>query len=258
MATDCIGLVAAMPQEIAPLLKRMPGYRREEGACCNLYRFSCGGTAVVLAESGLGATRAGAATRELISVVNPRAILSFGFCGGVTPGLQVGDLVLAERVYTLENGATAEAPRPDPALASLLADASQGWEAPLRRGSFITAGGILDKRALSRSLGAGVFSPVLEMETAAVLREASRAGVPVAAIRGVSDAADEELGFSIEEMCDAELNLSPLKVLALVLKKPRLVPQLLRLAGNSRKAGLNLAAGVDGALQALSARFGPG
>ncbi|HBA87442.1 MAG TPA: nucleoside phosphorylase [Geobacter sp.] len=254
MGTDCLGVVAAMPQEIAPLLRRMPGHRREKAQGCNLYRFTCGENPVVLIESGMGEARAEAATITLIRVAAPRAILSFGFCGGVTPGLKVGDMVLAERVYSMERGGPAEAPRPDSVLGELILAASRESGAPLERGTFITAGGILDKRALAESLGRGIPFPVLEMETAAVLRQAAVAGIPAAAIRGVSDAADEELGFSIEEMCDAQLNVSPIRVLALLVAKPYLVPQLVRLAGHSRKAGVILAAGVERALQALSGR----
>jgi adenosylhomocysteine nucleosidase len=73
------------------------------------------------------------------------------------------------------------------------------------------------------------------------------------AIRGISDAADEELDFSLEEFCDRELRISPLRVLACIARKPRIIPQLMRLAAHSKKAGLRLAAGVELALKALAA-----
>jgi len=254
MEREGLGVVAAMPQEIAPLLRRVKGYRRERVDGFHLYRFACGSVPVVLIESGMGPAHAGAATRALIRLAAPMVILNFGFAGGVAPGLRVGELVLAERVYTLEQGRVAEAPRPDAALGALLFDACRDARCTLRRGCFITAAGIMNKGALAGALGPDIRLPVLEMETAAVLREAEPAGIPVVALRGVSDAADEELGFCIEELCDPQLNISPARVAGCLARKPYLIPQLVRLAGNSKKAGRSLAIGVDLALQALAVR----
>ena len=254
MERENLGVVAAMPREIAPFLRHAKGYRREKVEGFNLYRFACGGTPVVLIESGMGPAHAEAATRALITLAAPRVILNFGFCGGITSGLNLGELVLAERVYTLEQGVLAEAPHPDPRLGTQLLNACREAGCILRRGSFITASGIMNKGNLASSLGARISLPVLEMETAAVLRAALSAGIPVAALRGVSDAAHEELGFCIEELCDPLMNISPMRVLWLLARKPRLIPQMIRLAGNSRKAGKSLALGVDSALRALAAQ----
>lgn len=252
MERESLGVVAAMPQEIAPLLRRLQGYKRERVDRFNLYRFACQAVPVVLIESGMGPAHAEAATEALIALAAPRAIVNFGFAGGVAPGLAVGELVLAERVYTLERGRVTEAPRPDAGLGALFFDACRGACFTLHRGCFITAGGIMNKGALASSLGAGITNPVLEMETAAVLRAAERAGIPVLALRGVSDPANEALGFRIEELCDPQLNISAARVLGCLARKPYLIPQLVRLAGNSKKAGRSLALGVGLALQALA------
>lgn len=256
MGKRCLGVVAAMPQEIAPLLRRMRGYRKEQRSGFNLYRFTCGNADVILAESGMGTAHAEAATGALIELARPEAILNFGFAGAVLPGLRVADLVLAERVYRLEGEKSVEAPRPDTALSSLVFEACRKEGIDLHPGSFITARGITRKAELAASVKAEQALPVLEMETAAVLAEAARAGIPVVALRGVSDAADEELGFSIEELCDAQLNLSAQRLLLTLARKPHLIGQLIRLAGNASKAGKSLARAVEVALQALSARDG--
>lgn len=254
MERDCLGLLAAMPQEIAPLLQRVRRYQRDRISGFNRYRFDCGGVPVLLIESGMGPAHAAEATRMLISAARVSAIVNFGFAGGVLPGLRVGELVVAERAYRLEGSAIAEGPRPDPALSGLVANACRKAGVELRAGSFITACGIMNKGELAARVKAEVALPVLEMETASVLQVAHEAGIPVVALRGVSDAADEELGFSIQELCDAELNLSPARLFLTLARKPYLVPQLIRLAGNSRKAGRSLAQGVELALQALSGR----
>ncbi len=251
MQSHCLGVVAAMPQEIAPLLRRMKGHVKESAAGFTVYRFESHGIPVVLIESGIGPRHAAAATKALISLAQPKIILNFGVAGAVLPGLAVGDLVLADRVLLLQDGRPTEAPQPDSRLAGLFFFACALAPFTLRRGSFITAGSIMNKQAVAACLTADVEHPVLEMETVAVLLEAEAAGIPVVAVRGVSDAADEELGFSIEEFCDAELKISPARVFKCMLVRPWIIPQLRRLSANTKKAGENLALCVELALKAL-------
>jgi adenosylhomocysteine nucleosidase len=246
-----LGVVAAMPQEIAPLLRRLNGYRKEKAGGFQLYRFDVQGVPVVLIESGMGPAHAAEATRALVSIASPRLILNFGFGGGVMPGIRVGDLVLAERVFFLEGGQLTQAPQPDLALSSRLLQACGSSGIAVNRGTFITAAAIMNKGQVAASLGAGVNHPVLEMETAAVLRVAEQSGVPVVAVRAVSDAADEELGFSLEEFCDSELRISVPRVMRCIAGKPWIIPQLVKLSGNSKKAGKSLALCVEAALGAL-------
>jgi adenosylhomocysteine nucleosidase len=243
-----------MPQEIAPLLRRMKGYRKEKAAGFNLYRFAVRGVPVALIESGMGPGHAAAATETLISAAAPRCILNFGFAGGVLPGLAVGDLVLAEGVFLLADGLLAAAPEPDAMLSDRLFDAFAAARFTLQRGTFITAAAVMNKQEVAASLPDGVRHPVLEMETAAVLRTAAAAGIPVVAVRGVSDAAEEELGFSLDEFCDAEFRISIPRVLRCIAGKPWIIAQLVRLSGNSKRAGRNLALCVEMALEALGKR----
>ena len=262
MERECLGVVAAMPQEIAPLLRRLTGYEREKAAGFNLYRFAAGGSSVVMIESGMGPGHAARATETLIALAAPRLIINFGFAGAVLPGIEAGELVLAGRVLWLEKGGLRQAPQPDPRLASLLLEACAAAPFALSRGTFITAAAIMNKQDVAASLGARVENPVLEMETAAVLRAAEQAGIPVLAVRGVSDASREELGFSIEEFCDPELKISLPRILGCIAKKPWIIPQLVKLSGNSRRAGKNLALCVELALDALrepraTAEFAP-
>lgn len=252
MAIHSIGVVAAMPQEIAPLLRRVAGYRKERAAGCNLYRFEVEGVPVALIESGMGPRHAAAATAALIERATPDCLVNFGFAGGVLPGTGVGDLVLAERVLYLENGCLSDASQPDPVLCNLVAEALAQAPITLHRGTFVTAAVITEKTMLAGLLAPGMGHPVLEMETAALSRVAAQAGIPVLALRGVSDAAEEELGFSLEEFCDRELRISAVRVMRTIALKPWIIPQLVRLSGNSKRAGKNLALGVELALKALA------
>jgi adenosylhomocysteine nucleosidase len=251
MERGCIGLVAAMPQEIAPLLRRLKGYRREKVNGFNLYRAVLQGVPLVLVESGMGPKHASAATETLIAHASPGMILNFGFGGAVLPGIGIGDVVVAERVLLMEAGNLTEAPQPDADLSGLLLQSLSASNLPATSGTFITAAAIMNKKEVAGKVPAGLRHPTLEMETAAVLLTAQRAAVPVVALRGISDAADEELEFSLEEFCDANLNIRLPRVLACVARKPKIIPQLLRLSRNTKRAGNTLALAVEVALKAL-------
>lgn len=248
MSGKTIGLVAAMPEEIQPLLRHSGKYTRENVAGFNLYRFTLRGRNAALIESGIGAARAADATGILINATDPGIIINFGFAGAILAGPAVGDVVIAnrlllfkERLFTEQAGLTSAL---TDSLALLVGDGCPGKDFRIQRGAFITTGEIVAKRRLAGLLPAGLLNPVVEMETVAVARHAARAQIPLVAIRGISDGADEELGFTIDEFTDREMNIRAWKVLRTAALKPRIIPQLFRLARNSKKAGENLAAAL--------------
>ena len=259
MSGKTIGLVAAMPEEIQPLLRHGGTYRREQVSGFNLYLFTIRGRNAALIESGIGAARAADATATLIKAAAPGIIINFGFAGAVLAGPAVGDVVIANRLLFFKERLFIEqaglSPELSAELASLLDKSCSGREFRIHSGTFVTTGEIIAKRRLAGLLPAGVINPVVEMETAALARHAAQANIPLAAIRGISDGADEELGFSIGEFTDREMNIQAWKVLRTVAVKPRIIPQLFRLARNSKKAGDNLAVALVALLENLPASY---
>ena len=74
-------------------------------------------------------------------------------------------------------------------------------------GTFITTGEVVDKTMVRPLLAIAARNPVVEMETAAVARVAHELKVPVAALRAISDGADENLDFSIEDFTDQAMRI---------------------------------------------------
>jgi adenosylhomocysteine nucleosidase len=118
-------------------------------------------------------------------------------------------------------------------------------------GCIITSQGILRKKEANRILPEGLGNPVLDMETGAVAEAAFREAIPFLALRAISDPADEEILFSIEEITDRDLNISIRKVLSAMLRNPRILPQMLRLARNAKMAGNNLALVLERVIRIL-------
>lgn len=255
MDEPVIGLIAAMPDEIRPLLRQAGPFEKEKLAGFALYRFTIGGHRVILIESGMGPERAATATALLIDRAAPAMLVNFGFGGAVTTDLRVGDVVVAERILLHRGRLFSEQPGLARELAERVAgtvgkgDGERGYHTLC--GTFITAAEILQKRVLAGLLPTGTSHPVVEMESAAVARIAAREGVPLVALRAISDGAEEELGFAIDEFTDQEMRIRAGKVLLTIAKKPWIILQLVRLARNARLAGQNLALAVRDAVNAL-------
>jgi len=236
-----VGLIAAMPEEVAPLLKKIGGYKKVTSGRHDIFSFNFNGQDTKLLTSGMGPANAASAARTLIDSFRPELIVNFGFAGSLSPELNVGDIVTANRILFLHDRLFSE---------------QQGlggeiFVAGVKTGAFVTTGKVTDKKWLSAKLPNGISKAVVEMETAAVAQAAHREGIPLIAIRAISDGFDEELGFSLDEFCDRELNLQKWRVLLTVAKKPWIIPQLMRLSRNSGIASNALAEAVCVLLAAI-------
>ena len=107
-------------------------------------------------------------------------------------------------------------------------------------GMIISTASVQSKALIAGQIPKHVKRAVVDMETCAVVRFATVTRMPLMAIRCISDGIDEELGFSMDEFMDRSKRVSVLKVFLTVVRKPWIIPQLYRLARNTRKAGKNL------------------
>lgn len=242
MKGKSIGLIIAMPEEVRPIARRLGNCRKERIDRFPFYRFHLEGREIHLVQSGMGRERAAAAAAALISAHRPGLLISAGLGGAVRKGLATGDVVLAGKVMSLSEAELADTVAIDNVhLLQVVAESLPVRDFRILDGCIITTQGILRKKEVNGILPDGLGNPVLDMETGAVAEAASREAIPFLALRAISDPADEELLFSIEEITDRDLNISIRKVLSAILRNPRILPQMLRLARNAKTAGNNLA-----------------
>jgi adenosylhomocysteine nucleosidase len=110
-------------------------------------------------------------------------------------------------------------------------------------GVFVSTSTLTSKRRLAGMLSGQYPNPVVEMESGAIAIIAAENNIPLLAIRAVSDSAAEELGFSLDEFYDPDMRrIRPHKVLLTALRKPRIIPQLVRLTFSSRRAAESITA----------------
>jgi len=233
-----IAIITAMPQESRAILKRAKRIEKtplgDRRAChCRI-----AGHDVTLVEAGMGMLNAGWAA-SILAAESPDLLVSAGFGGGVLPGLRAGDVVLAERVLHWTGSGF------ERVAANFYGQGAAANPGLALRGEFITSDGILNKHQLVAVLPRDAHRPVVEMESAAVARVAAEHGIPFMGVRAISDPWDEELGFAIDEFCDDNKQIRPLKVFATILQRPGIIPQLIRLGWNSWVAAKRLGRAVE-------------
>jgi adenosylhomocysteine nucleosidase len=228
----------ALRRESAPFLRLFPVQQRFPGAPCRA-RF-CGPSwlTVLVLETGVGTDSAARALDWLLAAppldnvpYRPKVVLSAGFCGALRPGYRVGDVIVADEVVA--EGKSWPAPWPGTLAAG-------DWQPPLKHDRLLCVphliGDVAEKRALAARHGAGV----VDMESAAVAQACARAGVPFGCVRAVSDDCDTPLSPALTA-CLAGGRVAPLRLLAATARSPGLVPQMWRLARQTRYAAGQLA-----------------
>lgn len=99
-----IGLIAAIPQELAHLRSAMSVVRSADIAHTRFDSGSLDGRDVVLAETGIGKVNAALVTTVLAHCFGCRIVVFSGVAGGLDPALSVGDVVVADRLIQHDAG----------------------------------------------------------------------------------------------------------------------------------------------------------
>lgn len=219
-----IGLMSAMHEELVLLLEAMPDEQRVTVAGRDFWLGHWQGRSVVVVLSRIGKVAAATTATALIERFGVQQIVFTGVAGGVGPGVRVGDVVLADSFVQHDMDASPLFPRhevplygrsrfaTDPAFSRGLALAAQqvlaqvaahvggaavaefALHSPRLHTGLIASGdrfvsSTSECRALQQALPEAL---AVEMEGAAVAQVCADYGVPFAALRTVSDRADDD------------------------------------------------------------------
>lgn len=162
------------------------------------------------------------------------AIISLGIGGALAPGLQPGDCVVATAI--LAEGLSAHT---DAAWTAAIAQRLPGARTGAILGSDAMLTRTADKADAHRRFGA----LAVDMESHVAARVAARLGLPFAAARVVSDAADRDLPDAVKVGMTPDGGMALGAVLWALAKRPAQLPALIR-AG--REAEIAFRALADG------------
>ncbi len=236
-----IGIVAATPIEVGPLLARFAHVRKYAGPKVTIVEGECAGRVVALVLTGMGRARAQRGAELLMAGHRPRWIISAGFGGALDPALKRNDLVLAREVVNLEGGR----------FAIDLAIPPESEAQGLRAGRLVTVDDFVrkavDKADLRRKTGADV----VDMESSAVAALCGERGVRFLSVRVISDEAGVDLPPEILAIVGPSGGLRLGATVGALWKRPSSVKDLLALRQHANEAAVRLAAFLVGTFPRL-------
>ncbi len=196
-------LLGALRREIAPIRRQLVQLEYEEWSGFELYRGGIGGVETAVGRIGVGKASAAAMTQRLVEHCRPAVVILSGIAGGLSPELELGDIVVARSCVQYDLDVTAcgyplgEVPETpsgviacDPALAEAVA-AAPCFRERSRLGRVLTGDRFLDAAGKQRlAAERGLPGDVVDMESAAVALVCRLNGLPLVVIRTVSDTLD--------------------------------------------------------------------
>ncbi|MEM6703002.1 MAG: hypothetical protein AAF690_09870 [Acidobacteriota bacterium] len=191
-------------------------------------RYELGHRRIALACTGPGASAARLSADEALDAnESPRGLLGVGLCGALSPSLEAGDLVVADRVQNVAvpgEDTRLEAPLRGPEeLSGVIACSSRLINEPEERAS------------LWREIDAPLRAAV-DLESFAWAQAALEHQVPWAIVRSVSDGASDPLPRAVVAAMSESGAVDRTKVLGHVLRHPTEIAALLRLGRRARRA----------------------
>ena len=156
-----------------------------------------------------------------------RGIISIGIAGALAPELQAGDAVIAERVVTACDALETDA-KWTARIAARLPNATIG--AILGRST------IADTAEVKALLHDSSRAVAVDMESHLAAQAAHAHGLPFAALRVISDRADQSLPPAVQVAMRPDGSIALGRVLWSVAKGPGQIPALIRTGRESEKA----------------------
>jgi adenosylhomocysteine nucleosidase len=200
-------IVSAMHEELAAVLALMPDEHKQVAAGREFWLGHLHGQPVVAVLSRIGKVAAATTATVLIERFAVSRIVFTGVAGGLAAGVNVGDIVVADSFLQHDLDASPIFPKyqvplygvdrfaADPGLSEQLARAAQLAlpDVRLHRGLVVSGDRFVSTSAESRALQSALPQALaVEMEGAAIAQVCHDYGVPFAAVRIVSDRADDD------------------------------------------------------------------
>lgn len=209
-----LGIIGAMQEEIELLLTKVEKEKTVEKAGLKFYAAKYKGLQVVIVKSGIGKVNAALCAQMLISEFAVSGIVNVGCAGGIVPGLEVGDVVVADEVvehdYDLSSVWPSFKPGQIPEIGRFMKCDEKYSLAAVEAAEHISDIGVSRGRVASgdtfvcapelrQRIVDNVAPAAVEMEGAAIGHVCVLNKVPFAVIRSISDNASTGAHSSFEE-----------------------------------------------------------
>lgn len=206
-----IGIIGAMDTEVNNLISALKNHKEEQVGSITFHLGILEGKHVAVARCGIGKVFAAMCAETMIIAYSPRLIINTGVGGGLSRGIGVCDVVVADRLvqHDMDTSALGD-PKglisginviyfdTDRRAADIACEACAAAGLRFHRGT-VASGDVFVCESEHKARIRDTFSAdVCEMEGAAIAQAAYVNGTPFVVIRAISDSADE--GSSMDYM----------------------------------------------------------
>jgi adenosylhomocysteine nucleosidase len=243
-----VAVLAALPRELAPLVRQLRAVRE---AGCQLYDIYLGEDSfshIILVATGMGTLNAISAVTHVRNEYRPDIVVSIGYGGSLFTGSAGGDIVFGSEFLSIaESGAVTD--RMILFDEEVFKKINIGLQ--IKKGAIITLPGLMKKSWIISKLPAGITNPVCDMETCALAVYCADNGIRFFAMRGITDLVNQDITSDVANIADETGKVSIARAIQTILKKPWLIPVLIRLGIYSHKASQHLRDATISLLEAL-------
>lgn len=200
-----VGIIGAMPEEVAALKEKMKDVTVKTKASMDFYEGNLNGKPVVVVQSGIGKVNAGICTQILVDDYKIRCVINTGIAGSLRAEINIGDIVLSTDAVHHDVDATEFGyplgQIPDMEVLSFAADRDMAALAEevcrevnpdiqVFMGRVTTGDQFVASREAKERISANFNGCCTEMEGAAIAQAAYLNHIPFLIVRAISDKAD--------------------------------------------------------------------
>jgi len=206
-----LAIMGAMEEEIEPLLAYFDNVQVVEFAKNKYYEVEYNGLNIVVAYSKIGKVFASLTAATLIEKFDCDTLLFSGVAGGINPELNIGDLIIADKLCQHDLDITAFGhPRGYVPGGNVFVETSKELNAIAKivahennikviEGTIATGNQFVHSNERKTFIENNFNADALEMEGASVAVVCDALNVPCFILRAISDTADMDAGFDFDE-----------------------------------------------------------
>lgn len=240
-----IAILYALKQEINPVMGQVNVSKKSNIGEMLFFEADMDGLPVTLVQTGVGRNNAIKATEHLLQAFKVDLLVSSGVAGGVRPGLDTGDLVIAENVsYSMQSDFESEDLQLESSFpcnegfVELARQVSEDAEVRFHCGDLLTVKNVIGTAKAKKRIGEQASFIAVDMESAAIAEVAHKKGVEFAIVRSISDNVGEDIDIANIISEDGKVKYSNLAVD--IIRNPQRLAVLMRLQKQTKAAAKSL------------------
>lgn len=223
-----IAVMGAMPEEIAPILKKVGDYTTTKYAQNTYYEGKYAGHDLVIAYSKIGKVFSTLTATTMIEKFGAQMLLFSGVAGGINPTLKIGDLIVATALCQHDLDITAfghphgfvpegaQFIQAEKELISVAGVVAGEMGVSLQEGIIATGDQFIHSEERKNWIAATFNADALEMEGTSVAVVCEALEVPFLILRAISDTADMDASFNFDEFLESSAEESATFIMKMV------------------------------------------